>query len=236
MTKRLDCDLVEHAGKQLAAVARRHVRGGAGPASAARAAIRETQALFPLSWRLGVQGEDADDFVEVWEVEHKRSEPIARISREPEPARRRTKIAHATKTSTQSVDPYRNSRQDVREAFEYMRDSFDNWPQDACFTERRKTMQLSKILSYDDYSSWGEIAPEELHGLKPNELLVALTAFRGPSWAAKAANWVADKSIPAVVVVDSKYGTAIADGRGRVNLAVGLNIPRLNVTLITDCK
>jgi hypothetical protein len=82
--QRLDRDLIEHARSQLGAAARRRVREGMGPASAARAAIRETQALFPHDWRLGVQGDDSEEAVEVWEVEHKFPQPIARIEREPE--------------------------------------------------------------------------------------------------------------------------------------------------------
>jgi hypothetical protein len=75
----LDQDLLKHACVQLGEVARRHVRGGMGPASAARAAIRETKALFPHDWRLAVQGDDDEEDVEVWEVEHKYPVAIARI-------------------------------------------------------------------------------------------------------------------------------------------------------------
>lgn len=81
MGSRLDQDLVDHASEQLGEVARRHVREGMGPASAAQAAIRETRSLFPHDWRLGVQGSDEEDFVEVWEIEHKQPSPIARIER-----------------------------------------------------------------------------------------------------------------------------------------------------------
>lgn len=83
--KKLDQDLIDHAATKLGAAARRHVRGGMGPASAARAAIRETQALFPLDWHLGVQGDDTDDFVEVWEIEHKHGDPITRVLRGSKP-------------------------------------------------------------------------------------------------------------------------------------------------------
>ncbi len=85
MTKTLTRDLAAHASEQLGKAARRHVRSGLGPASAAQAAIRETQVLFPFDWRLGVQGDDSDEFVEVWEVEHKYGSPIALISRESKP-------------------------------------------------------------------------------------------------------------------------------------------------------
>jgi len=88
MTK-LDRDLVEHSRDQLGEAARRHVRRGMGPESAARAAIRETQALFPFGWKFGVQGDDSDEVVEVWEVEHKYTSPIASVSREPEPVKKR---------------------------------------------------------------------------------------------------------------------------------------------------
>ena len=77
--KDLERDLIEHASSQLSAAARRHVRGGMGPESAARAAIRETQALFPAGWKLGVQGDNNDEFVEVWEVEDNYQSPIATV-------------------------------------------------------------------------------------------------------------------------------------------------------------
>ena len=86
MAKQLDQDLIDHACAQLGKAARKHVRAGMAPASAASAAIRETKALFPIDWRLGVQGDDTEDEVEVWEVEHKRSIPCARITRETEPS------------------------------------------------------------------------------------------------------------------------------------------------------
>lgn len=83
--RELDRDLITHACKQLDQAARQHVRKGMGPASAAYAAIRETKALFPSDWRLGVQGDDDDEHVEVWEVEHKWQVPCAHVSRDPVP-------------------------------------------------------------------------------------------------------------------------------------------------------
>lgn len=93
MTKKLDRDLIEHARKQLGEAARRHVRDGMDLEGAARAAIRETQSLFPFGWKLGVQGDDSDEVVEVWEVEHKYGAPIARLSRESEPVKKPTALA-----------------------------------------------------------------------------------------------------------------------------------------------
>lgn len=96
MTKQLDRDLIEHACSQLDKVAGRLVREGSTPASAARAAIRETKALFPPDWRLAVQGDDSEDEVEVWEVEHKRPTPCAHIAKESE-AQVRTRLINAVK-------------------------------------------------------------------------------------------------------------------------------------------
>ena len=81
--KQLDKDLIDHACDRLAKIARQKVREGLGPESAARAAIRETKALFPHDWDLSVQGGDDEEAVEVWEVEHKLAIPCARITREP---------------------------------------------------------------------------------------------------------------------------------------------------------
>ena len=82
--KQLDEDLIDHACSQLRKKARQHVREGMTPASAAEKAIRETKALFPPDWRLAVQGDDNDDEIEVWEVEHKSERACARIERESE--------------------------------------------------------------------------------------------------------------------------------------------------------
>lgn len=92
---KLDRDLIEHARDQLHATARRHVREGMGPESAARAAIRETKALFPPDWKLGVQGGDDEEKVEVWEVDHKYASPIATVrAREPERPAKLTASQH----------------------------------------------------------------------------------------------------------------------------------------------
>ena len=88
-TKQLDKELIWHACDQLTKKARQHAREGMGPASAAWAAIRETKALFPPDWRLAVQGDDREEYVEVHEVDGKWGGPCASVDRyiEPEPER-----------------------------------------------------------------------------------------------------------------------------------------------------
>lgn len=102
---RLDQDLIDHACGQLGKIARQRVREGMAPASAARAAIRETKALFPHDWRLAVQGDDSEDSVEVWEVEHKRIEPCARVVRESEEQAVERLVAAVRDRARASADP-----------------------------------------------------------------------------------------------------------------------------------
>jgi hypothetical protein len=79
--QKLDQDLINHACRQLDKWARIKVGEGLSPASAARSAIHQTKPLFPADWRFAVQGDDSDDEVEVWEVDHKLPSPCARIKR-----------------------------------------------------------------------------------------------------------------------------------------------------------
>lgn len=137
-------------------------------------------------------------------------------------------------------DPYRNISADVEDALSYAEEAFEDWPRDAdeppCMAEKLGTWHLSKILGFDDYSSWGEWRPGELEGLSDEELRAELEHFRGRGWAHKAMEWLRDGSIPAIVVFNSKkYGEAIGDGRGRTSLAVGLGMKKLPVIELVDC-
>ncbi len=79
MTNKVEWMKIEKACSLLRVAARRHVDSGMGPRSAALAAIAETKESFPQDWRLVVQGDDDEDIVEVWEVDHKYSAPIAGV-------------------------------------------------------------------------------------------------------------------------------------------------------------
>lgn len=132
-------------------------------------------------------------------------------------------------------DPYRNADEDRRDALEYAAESFDAWPTPPpCLVETRKAMPLTKVLAYGDYSAWGEWQRGELLEVPAIDLPRTVAAFRGPAWAAEALRWPTE-GFPAIVIVDSRYGSDIADGRGRTSLAVGLDIKELPVILLTDC-
>lgn len=103
--KQLDQELIWHACGQLRAKADQHVRAGMTLARAAETAIRETKALFPADWHLAVQGDDREDEVEVWEVEHKWSAPCARIAKETEAQYRERLVKAVKERARTSTDP-----------------------------------------------------------------------------------------------------------------------------------
>lgn len=98
-----------------------------------------------------------------------------------------------------------------------------------------RKLSLDEILSWDDYGSWGDFDKGELAELSEEELVEALNSFR-PGFATQAMEWLKSDKIPSIVLVETKEaGDTIGDGRGRVNLAVGMNIPALDaITLIED--
>ena len=131
------------------------------------------------------------------------------------------------------LSPYRNSEQDIADALEYAAGSFDDWPKEPRLDMKLGIWSLSKILNYDDYSSWGAWRSGELR--EAEDLEEELSSFRGSVWAAKAIRWTKD-GVPAIVLIKSPYGVGIADGRGRVSFAVGMGLPSLHVIHIIGKK
>lgn len=113
-----------------------------------------------------------------------------------------------------------------------MRESYDR---KVAYEQTRYELPIDEILSWDDYGSWGQWEPGELRGLSRDELSDELTKFRGSEWADRAMEWL-EEGIPAVVVAQSRDASAIADGRGRVSLAVGLGIQRLPVIILREIR
>ena len=111
-----------------------------------------------------------------------------------------------------------------------MRESFG---QDVAYDETRATMPVAEILTWDDYSSWGQWEPGELLGLSQAALRAELTGYRGSDWAQRALTWLRE-GIPAVVLASTRAADAIADGRGRVSLALGYGIQRLPVIVLRE--
>ncbi|MDQ5977444.1 MAG: hypothetical protein QG602_416 [Verrucomicrobiota bacterium] len=96
---------------------------------------------------------------------------------------------------------------------------------------------MSRVLSYDDSAAWLDVDPRDFDGLSPEERLAELASFRGPEWAARAAQWVAN-GVPPIVVIDAPVGDPehlyqqIGDGRGRVNFALAMGLKTLPVVIL----
>lgn len=126
-----------------------------------------------------------------------------------------------------------SDRRDIADAEEYMHETFE--AEGPWIEQKRKSMPLREILDWDDYSSWGEWRSGDLRGLTEEELRAELRSFRGKTWAEIAIGWLVDNRIPAIILAEARDGTsAIADGRGRVSLAVGLGIPSLPVIIVAE--
>ncbi len=95
-------------------------------------------------------------------------------------------------------------------------------------------MSLKEILSWDDYSSWGEFDLGSLKNLSKEELSEELNSFR-PGYSTQALKWLEEGKIPPIVLVSTKdAGPMVGDGRGRVNLAMGLALKSLPVIILTE--
>lgn len=103
------------------------------------------------------------------------------------------------------------------------------------FCPKSSKMPIGEILNWDDYSSWGGFQQGELVGMPQDELRAELNSYR-QGWAERAMRWLEDGSIPPVVLVEALRDRGIADGRGRVSLAVGMNIPELEVIVLKQCS
>ncbi len=138
-----------------------------------------------------------------------------------------------------SASAYRNARSDIRDALESVANGLEHPEQfdpRTTFDETRTTMPVSKILDWDDYSSWGEFAPRELHGLSEDELRAAFGNYRGSTWAKTALGWIKD-GVPAIVLVEGRSlpgGRVLGDGRGRTSFAVGMGIKTLPVIILRE--
>ena len=133
-----------------------------------------------------------------------------------------------------SENPWRNEREDIFDALEYLREivfeDLDAGPIDpAAFSVQRTYMTLDEIADYEDVGAWLEA--------KRGELLAADEAeIRQWAYKLRAEHYddVLRNGIPAVVVIDTPVFSGLADGRGRYNLAMALELDKLPVLLLTE--
>ena len=95
---------------------------------------------------------------------------------------------------------------------------------------------LSRVLGYED-CAWLDVDPEDFAGMSAEERLAELSSFRGPQWAARAAEWLSE-GVPPIVVIDAPVVDEahlyrqIGDGRGRVNFALAMGLKTLPVVIM----
>lgn len=136
-------------------------------------------------------------------------------------------VSPLTAILQKSVELGQISQQDALDAEDHFSD-FDD-PNKYQFTSTFLSQINPKaIFSYDD-AGWLEIEPGSLVGLDKQEFIEELKGFRGLPWAEQA--WQFKDSIPSIIVIETPNSSGICDGRGRFNLAVGLNC-KLPVLLV----
>lgn len=130
------------------------------------------------------------------------------------------------------MDPYRNENSDIASAMEYVQESFE-LDRELHLDKKRRMMSVKEILEWDDYGSWGQWSPNELKTLSSEDLFEELRVFRGVRWAETALTWL-QEGFPAIVLVQLHDVAAVADGRGRLGLAVGLGVKKLPVIELVE--
>lgn len=108
-------------------------------------------------------------------------------------------------------------------------------PEISRFTiSRVDLLQLKDAYRFDDISAWAEWSKGELR--HEENLLEALTSFRGAAWAVPALSWE-PSTMPPIVIVERADGfTCIGDGRGRVSYALGMGWPALPAVFLKERK
>lgn len=84
-------------------------------------------------------------------------------------------------------------------------------------------LDVDDLYEYDDIDAWLDIEQGELEGLNEDELRQELDYFR-TGYGNLAMDWLEEGKIPPIIVIGDEEPSIIGDGRGRVNLANGLDI------------
>ena len=93
---------------------------------------------------------------------------------------------------------------------------------------KEKEIPLSKIPA--DFSSWVEFDDGELLDMSESERFTALNNFRKGGFANRAMGWISKGKVPPVILVELSDGYAdIGDGRGRINVSIGMGWKKIPV-------
>ena len=120
---------------------------------------------------------------------------------------------------------------DIKDAIQHFI-SFDDFDKDHfCFSIKYKKISFEELYNYDDVNSWLEIEKSSLKDLDKSDLIEELNSFRN-GFGLRCLRWIESNSIPPIVIVESDSYSCIGDGRGRINLANGLDINQLDCLFI----
>lgn len=128
----------------------------------------------------------------------------------------------------------RASDDDLEDALDHMSDFSDHELSLDNFDVQVAIVQLEALDEYDDLSSWTEWDHGELAEMDEDDRFAELRSFRGSGWAKHAIEWTS-RTVPPIVIVTLLDGsTAIADGRGRTNYAIGMGWDAMPATFLTE--
>lgn len=105
-------------------------------------------------------------------------------------------------------------------------------PLESFSVSRVDLLRLADVYHFDDVGAWAEWSKGELRN--EEDLLEALTPFRGAAWATKAISWE-PATMPPIVIVERADGfTCVGDGRGRVSYALGVGWSALPAVFLKE--
>jgi len=95
-------------------------------------------------------------------------------------------------------------------------------------------ISIKDLSKYDDLSSWVEIGKGEFADEDDEEKRRIIHSFRKGYFADRAIKWINECRINPIVILETFDGISIGDGRGRVNIAVGMNWQKVPVIFLRE--
>jgi len=97
-----------------------------------------------------------------------------------------------------------------------------------------KFLPVRDLGNYDDLSSWVEIREGELKYATEEERNHEILSFRGKDFLIKALFWIDSCMINPIIIIQTNEFSCIGDGRGRVNIAVGMGWEKIPVIFLRE--
>jgi hypothetical protein len=95
---------------------------------------------------------------------------------------------------------------------------------------QRIVLDIQDIHTWEDYKLWGKFRFGELANLEFEEIIEQLASYRRFAWAKRAIEWVKNKKMSPIIIVDGR----VKDGRGRINVAVGVGWQQIEAISIVS--